>query len=133
METPPHSQQPFRYERDFWCLLSWGFYAVNRLLLKPTLGEEVAFLHGQFNDALLIPAILPLLLRIEKLSGLRRHDSPPLLHEVVIYTALWSVLFEAVFPTIWPGGTADWLDVAAYAAGGTVAWVLWGRHIRQNT
>jgi hypothetical protein len=54
----------FAYLRDRLFLTACAAYAVNRLWLKHTLPGW--FLHSYFNDLLLIPAALPLVLWIQR-------------------------------------------------------------------
>lgn len=102
------------------CLL----YAVNRWFVLPHRGG--AFLHGQFNDLLLIPAALPVVLWLQRLLRLREHDRPPLWSEIVIHLVVWSILFEGIGPLLLPV-TGDLLDLVAYAAGGVVSGFWWNR------
>lgn len=52
--------KPFGYRRDSMFQIAVIAYALNRCLLKPLLPSP--FLHGHFNDLLLIPAALPVVL-----------------------------------------------------------------------
>ena len=114
----------FRYCRDPLFLGACGLYALNRFLLKPALA--LPFLRGQFNDLLLIPCALPPLLLLHRKLGLRSSDVMPRIGEIALHTIVWIVVCELIGPSLWRG-TADWLDVAAYITGATVAGWLWTR------
>jgi len=100
-------------------------YALNRWLLKPLLPSS--FLHGHFADLLLIPAALPVVLWVQRLVGLRKHDYAPSWSEMVLHLALWSLICEFIGPHWLHHGTADVWDVVAYATGGVVACLWWNR------
>jgi len=112
----------FGYWRDPMFLLCCGLYALNRWMLKPQLHS--GFLHGQFNDLLLIPCALPLVLWVQRVLGLRTHDLPPTVFEIISHLAVWSVLFEFIGPRVFPV-TGDPLDVLVYFAGGVFAAMWW--------
>lgn len=103
-------------------LLGCGLYALNRWGLKPNF--PAAFLHGQFNDCLLIPCALPLLLWLQRKLGLRKTDAPPRLSEIALHLIVWSVVCEGLGPRFLMG-TGDLWDVVAYSAGALVAWLWW--------
>lgn len=90
---------------------------------------DSAFLHGTFNDLLLIPAALPILLWIERMIGLRTHDRPPTALEIGAHWAIWSVIAEGIGPRIFPGVVGDGWDVVAYAAGALAAGLWWNLHV----
>lgn len=81
-------------------------------------------MHGQFNDLLLIPCALPLVLWVQRLLGLRTHDLPPTVFEIFSHLALWSVLFEGIGPRVL-NVTGDPLDVLVYFIGGAFAAIWW--------
>ncbi len=90
---------PFRYLSDPICLGSMMIYALNRWVLKPHhIGGWVV--HDYLNDLLCLPLFLPIILRLQSAVGIRRHDSPPTLFEVLHNWVIFSVLFELVFPAI---------------------------------
>ena len=84
------------------------------------------FLRYHFNDLLLIPAALPLVLWLQRRLQLRLADSPPNWREVWLHLVVWSVAAEVVGPQLFARATGDIWDVAAYAAGAVVAMVFWG-------
>ncbi len=106
-------------------LVACGLYAVNRWVIKPL--APGGFFGWWFNDLLLMPCALPILLWLQRRSGLRRTDAPPSAREIVFVLVLWSVLFEVVAPRFFSRSTGDWRDVAAYAAGALIAGLWWNR------
>lgn len=116
----------FRYAFDPVCVSACALYALNRFVIKPHAGP--GFFHSHFNDVLLIPAALPFLLGAYRVMGWRREDAVPTWSEVAAHTVLWAVICEGVGPLILRHyGTADWLDVVAYAVGAVIAWMIWNR------
>ena len=102
---------------------------MNRWLLKPhfTMGAMGPFMRGQFNDCLLIPAALPLVLWLQRRLGLRTHDGVPTGGEILLHLAVWAFIAEGAGPWLTHHGTADWRDVIAYSAGAAACYVLWHR------
>ncbi|MFO1513609.1 MAG: hypothetical protein U1F83_11940 [Verrucomicrobiota bacterium] len=121
----------FGYLRDPLFLLAAGGYAVNRWLLKPLLPSP--FLHGHFNDLLLIPAGLPVVLWLQRVVGLRHHDRAPSWSEMMLHLVVWSVICEFVGPHWLHHGTSDVWDVVAYAVGGVAACLWWNRAPKQSS
>jgi hypothetical protein len=115
----------FRYLRDGLFMVSCSLYALNRWLVKPRLHS--AFLHGHFNDLLLIPCALPPLLLLQRWLKLRRHDQAPTPGEITLYLVVWSILFEVIGPHIMTRTVGDPGDVAAYVAGAVLAGLWWHR------
>lgn len=116
--------KPFRYALDPLCIACCAFYAVNRWVIKPHVTS--VFLHGYFNDMLLIPCALPILLWAQRKLGLRKTDATPDLAEILFHLVIWSVLFEAIGPHIMHT-TGDIWDVVVYTIGAFVAWAWWNR------
>jgi hypothetical protein len=100
-------------------------YAVNRWLIKPQV--ESPLFDNWFNDALLIPCALPIVLRAHRWLGLRGHDLPPTSGEILTHLLGWTALFELVGPCIVRHATGDPADVMAYTIGAVVAWCSWSR------
>lgn len=113
----------FRYWADPLCLVCCTFYVLNRWFLKSHF--QSAFLHGYFNDLLLIPCALPPVLWIQRRFGLRDHDRAPRWAEIFFHLAVWSLLFELIGPHIIKHATGDIMDVAAYAVGAVFALSWW--------
>ena len=119
----------FAYMRDPLFLLASTGYALNRWVLKPRVTSP--FLHGHFNDLLLIPAALPVVLWLQRVSKLRNHDRAPSWREMLLHLGVWSVICEFIGPFWLHYGTADIWDVAAYAVGGVAACLWWNRPARR--
>ena len=113
----------FGYAVDPLCLVACGLYALNRWWLAPHVGGT--FLEGYFNDLLLIPAALPLVLWLQRRVGCRLNDQPPGWSEIALHLVVWSITAEAIVPRLLSHATADWRDVVAYACGAAVAGCWW--------
>jgi ubiquinone/menaquinone biosynthesis C-methylase UbiE len=111
-----------RLWRDPVWIGAMGLYALNRWGLRPRISWD--FLHSHFNDCLLIPAALPLVLLFQYALKLRKDAGLPRPGEVFFHWLVWSVLFEGVAPRFF-SVTGDFWDVVCYAAGGGIAAVLW--------
>ena len=90
---------------------------------KPLTGG--GFLHEHFNDMICVPFWLPILLWLSKKAGLRKTDAPPLLIEVLVPTAGWSVIFEIWLPMLSPRFIGDPWDMTWYLLGGMGAYYFW--------
>lgn len=112
----------FRYALDPLGLLASTLYAGNRWGWKGH--THSTFLHGYFNDFLLIPCALPVVLLLQRWSGLRRHDDRPDASEICLHLVIWSVAAELIAPLFFPV-TADPQDLLAYAAGAALSWGWW--------
>ncbi len=115
------------------CLAAWGAYVLNRFVLAPQFGAELPFLREHFNDSLLIPAALPLLVWARFRVGLRDENSPPSWREVLLWCAGWSLVFEWLGPRFLHYSVGDWGDVAAYFIGGIIAALWWNRKRKRDT
>jgi hypothetical protein len=113
----------FGYFRDPLCLIACALYVLNRLWWRGQFGGE--FLVGYFNDVLLIPAALPLVLWIQRRLGVRAGDGCPRWREIALHLVVWGVTAEAIIPQITARATGDWYDVVAYSAGALVAGCWW--------
>jgi hypothetical protein len=80
-----------------------------------------------FNDLLLIPCALPIVLLLQRASNLRRHDFPPTFWEIAGHLIFWSALFEWAGPFLTRRATGDPIDIAAYAAGAAAAYFIWNK------
>jgi len=115
--------KPFGYARDPLCLLAIGLYALNRWGLKPTL--DIRFLHDHFNDLLLIPAALPLVLWVQRKLGWRDHHRAPEAKEITLHLIVWGLIAEVAGPFLFAHATGDWRDLIAYIVGATFAGFWW--------
>jgi hypothetical protein len=118
--------RPFRYLADPVCIASLVLYAINRFYLKP---HHIGgwFTHGYLNDVLCLPLFVPMILRVQRLIGLRRHDGYPRGWEILQHWAAFSIVFQLILPrypkTFTTAG--DHWDMLAYATGGIMAWTCW--------
>ena len=125
----------FGFLHDRLFRFSLAAYAVNRLVVLPHLAGFVhahlpwawPFLHSHFDDLLLMPVALPVVLWMQRLSGLRKHDQPPAWSEMFSHLAIWSVMCKIVGPFYCHLGVADPWDVLFFAAGGLAACSWWNR------
>jgi hypothetical protein len=115
----------FRYGLDPIFLVALALYAVNRGLIKPHLHAYSPFFDGHFDDTLLVPVALPVFLLVYRSLGLRPDNAPPRWWEIVLHLAIWSLFFKWFGPVVLHRSVADPVDVACYAGGGLVAWLLW--------
>lgn len=120
----------FRYGLDPVCLLACLAYGLNRWVVESI--TRSAFLHGTFNDLLLLPAALPLVLWLQRRLGWRSHDLPPTPGEIAGHWLVWSAVAEGFGPLLLTRAVADWRDVAAYAVGGIAAGIWWNRPRRRG-
>ena len=113
----------FRYLRDPVFLGALSLFALNELLLKRL--SHTPFFYHHFNDLLLIPCALPLLLLLHALLGLRGAAAAPTAAEVIGHLLVWSVLFEFAAPRLAQHATGDYRDIFCYWLGGGLAWLAW--------
>ncbi len=121
--NPRTTLNRFHYWRDRLFIACCASYVLNRWILKPRLRSP--FLHDHFDDLLLIPCALPLLLLFQRWLGLRQHDEMPTSGEIGLYLVTWSILFEVIGPHIMPWTVGDPWDVLAYVLGGVCSWIWW--------
>jgi hypothetical protein len=120
----------FRYALDPVFLVALGIYIVNRAIIKPHLHPYSPFFHGHLDDSLLVPVALPIFLLVYRLLGLRPDNAPPRWWEIAAHLLVWSIFFKWFGPVVLHQSVTDPVDVACYAAGGIVAWLLWHVPIR---
>lgn len=113
----------FRYALDPVCLVACALYVANRWCLPASI--KGPFLREHFDDCLLIPAALPLVLWVQRKLGLRASDAPPNTNEVLLHLVIWSLAAEVIGPRLFSRATGDVWDVAAYTVGAAVAWAVW--------
>jgi len=131
--------KPFGYLHDRLFGFSLAAYALNRLvvlphlagILRPHLPWAWLFLHSHFDDLILMPAALPVVLWIQRLTGLRSHDRPPGWLEMLSHLLVWSVMCKIVGPFYCHIGVADPSDILFFAAGGFAACLWWNRPAMQ--
>jgi hypothetical protein len=116
----------FRYLADPVCIASLTLYAINRFVLKP---HHIGgwFTHGYLNDVLCLPLFVPIILRVQQLLGLRRHDAYPRAWEIFQHGIIFSVVFQLILPRFPQTFTSagDPYDILAYLAGGLLAGAYW--------
>ena len=115
----------FRYARDPVFLAALAIYGVNRVLIKPHLHPYSPFFHGHLDDSLLVPVALPIFLLVYRLLGLRPDNAVPRWWEIALHLLVWSIFFKWFGPVVLHRSVMDPVDVASYAIGGGIAWVLW--------
>lgn len=113
----------FRYVGDPLCLLACTGYGLNRWLVPAAVRGW--FLRGYFNDLLLIPAALPLVLWLQRRGGLRSADNRPDWREIGLHLAVWSFAAEIVAPYLFTRAVGDPWNVAAYAGGALLSGLIW--------
>lgn len=119
------SVKGFRYALDPICLAACALYALNRWLVRPACSWP--FLHHYFDDLLLIPAALPIVLGVQRWWGLRTHDRPPTATEIGGHLLVWSLIAELLGPSFFSWVVSDPVDVGAYAFGALLAGTWWNR------
>lgn len=103
-----------------------GVYFLNRFVLKRV--WETGFVHDHLNDLICLPFWVPVMLWVERRTGLRGHDGPPEVVEIVIPLVAWAWVFEVLLPAAgWLGEwcVADERDILWYTAGAVAAGVFW--------
>ncbi len=120
---------PFRYLRDPLCVTAFVLYWLNRFIIKPY--SDVGFFRNYFNDLICIPLFVPVVLLLARVCGLRNHDQPPQIHEILLPLLVWSIMFELLLPRhqFW----AQWVvgdpfNVLWYCTGAFIASNWWRRH-----
>jgi len=124
-----HMNANFKYILDPLFIFSSTLYTVNKLSLFPPYWWGHKFINAYLNDVLLIPVMLPIILFFSRLLKFREKYSPPMLMEIVMPLAIWSIAFEFIGPYFFEKGTSDPFDVLAYCIGGIISWVIWNRSI----
>jgi len=113
----------FRYVFDPVCWVGCVLYVANSAWLANGGGGSIA--SGYFNDFLMIPCALPLILWVHSLLGWREKAAYPTLSELVGHLVVWSIVAEAIGPKLVTGAVSDFRDVLAYAGGALVAGLWW--------
>jgi len=136
----PGTMNRFGYLHDRLFGISLAAYAVNRLVILPHLSGFIhsrlpwawPFLHSHFDDSLMMPAALPVVLWIQRRTRLRQHDRPPSWLEMLFHLGVWSVMCKIVGPFYCHIGVADPWDILCFAGGGLAAWLWWNRPATQS-
>ena len=121
----------FAYLRDPLFIFSLVLYVANRWLIEPNVAP--GFFHNHLNDLICIPFLVPPMLFCARRLGMRPHDRPPQIHEIIIPLIGWSILFEIVFPQHSYWGrytTGDHRDILFYALGAMGATAFWACYYR---
>ncbi|MBL9203743.1 MAG: hypothetical protein JNN01_01560 [Opitutaceae bacterium] len=113
----------FHYARDPLCLAACACYLVNRWLVPVEL--KGIFLRNYLADTLLIPAALPLILWVQRRTGLRTTDLRPDWREILLHLVVWTVGAEAIAPHLFSRATGDPWDAVAYAGGAILSGLVW--------
>lgn len=130
----------FGYLTDRLGCLALGAYTVNRFWLVPRgaaalrihapwLGE---LLHSHFDDFLMMPAALPVVLWLQHRLGLRPHDAPPTWTEMWAHLGIWTLMAKVVGPFWLHHGVPDPWDVPYFVAGGVLACLWWQRPVKSK-
>ena len=125
----------FGYLHDRLFRFSLAAYALNHLVIVPHCAGFVAarlpwawpFLHGHFDDLLLIPVALPVVLWLQHGMGLRPQERPPGWAEMLGHLAVWSVIAKVIGPFWLHVGVADPWDLLFFTGGGIAATWWWHR------
>lgn len=117
----------FKYLLDPLFLFSLALVAVNKLTVIRPYWWDCEFCNYYLNDVLLVPVLVPAILFCSRIMGFRKEQSPPMLPEIVVPLAIWSIAFELIGPFWFGKGTSDPLDILAYWAGGFLSWIIWNR------
>ena len=116
----------YDYWRDPLCLLSWVAYVINRQITRHIWATAFHhFFSYHFDDMLLVPSVLPLLLWGYRKLGLRTDDTPPSNAEILGYLIFWSIFFEWFSPLFLKQGVGDFWDVVVYFVGAGYSWIYW--------
>lgn len=114
-------------------LFCWSVYTINRFLIKPIAPHYWHWIHNWFQDFLLVPSLLPLILWGLRKLDLRTHDRVPTWPEILLHTSWWSFFFEFFGPRVLHKGTADIGDVIAYFTGGILSGLIWHLSYKNKT
>ena len=113
----------YGYARDPVCVIACACYGANRWVLPAAL--RGAFMRNYFDDVLLIPAALPLVLWLHARLGLRPAGAKPRWSEILLHVIVWSVAAEVIAPHLLSRATGDPWDAVAYASGAFAAGLIW--------
>lgn len=128
IQTPRESSTSrgvFRFWRDPVCVGAWVLYLLNRFVLVSHFGQQIPFLFEHGDDLLFLPAALPPFLWARERLRLRGPQGAPTWREIIVITALCSIVFEWLGPKFLGHSVGDWNDVAAYWVGALWAGTIW--------
>ncbi len=123
----------FAYLKDPLFLTCVCLYAINRGLEHYNLSTPL--LQSYLNDIVCIPFWVPIMLWLQKKTGLRQHDRTPENFEIVVPLLIWAVLFEVVIPAAHGSlvpAVADPNDVLCYCLGSFAAVGFWKWYYRPS-
>lgn len=116
----------YKFLLDPIFLISILLYSINKsLLIFTSYLNKISLLTGYFNDLLLIPCVLPLLIFIINKLGFRSYKYSPQTSEVIITISIVVIICEFIGPFILIKGTYDLVDILAYSLGGLISLILW--------
>ena len=120
----------FRYLRDQVFLTAVAMHLFNRFVIRPLTGDPSDFFHCYLSDLMCVPVWLPLVLWLDRRVGVREHDEPPTVRELVAMVVVWSIVFEVLIPSttlrVWfPNAVGDPVDMLMYASGAALAGFYW--------
>lgn len=99
-------------------------YAVVRLLALRVAGIAASPLRLYATDLLAPLVLIPLFTWMQVWFGLRSSQQALSGGEILAYVSGMGLLFEGILPLWTANSVADPLDVAAYACGGLLLWML---------
>ena len=117
----------FKYLLDPLFLFSLALYSINKSPFLKFGFLSCNFFTYYFNDLLLVPVLVPIILFCSKAFKLRNVYSPPMFLEIIVPVAIWSIAFELIGPFYFGKGTSDPLDVFVYCLGGLIGWLIWNQ------
>ena len=117
----------FKYLLDPLFIFSLVLYSINKTALLKCSFWNYKFCTYYLNDLLLVPVCVPIILFFSKVFKLRDVNSPPMLMEIIVPLAIWSIAFELIGPYYFRKGTSDPLDILSYCLGALISWLIWNR------
>jgi len=93
-------------------------YLCNRGFISAFPEGTPPFMRNYFNDVLTVPVMFPILMAIQECLHLREGEAG--VREIAAWTAIWSILFEAIFPAFTTSATSDLMDVLCYIGGAVI-------------
>lgn len=131
--TAPESERNprrFAYCGELIFQIAVVAYFANRFVISSA--THSAFLRNYGGDLLLFPCAVPPLFWVRDRMRGDVAGAPPSWFELGLLCVLWSFVFEWLGPIWLRKGTADPLDVLAYAAGAVVCGLVWSAKAKQS-